>query len=238
MHFIIINSTLQSSINVVHQWCHKFKLSSNMAESTIWGSKWNNSPVSGNDHWRRHWEAISAYVTSWSHFGKLPPSILHLCFHCCCNNCAYWPSVHTPLCENFGSRYTCIISSKYKRNKQLFLLCASSTAPSSPPINVGVSNLTSSSLNATWEPPLPASRNGVIIGYFINVTVIEDSITIQLVSSTTSLVVNSLEPFTSYTIAVAAQTTVATGPYSQAVSVMTMEDGEKNWAKRVLITLL
>ena len=51
---------------------------------------------------------------------------------------------------------------------------------------------------------------------------------LQLVSSTTSLVVNSLEPFTSYTIAVAAQTTVATGPYSQAVSVMTMEDGEKN----------
>ena len=59
---------------------------------------------------------------------------------------------------------------------------------------------------------------------------------LQLVSSTTSLVVNSLEPFTSYTIAVAAQTTVATGPYSQAVSVMTMEDGEKNWTMRVLTT--
>jgi len=106
------------------------------------------------------------------------------------------------------------------------LVCALLTAPSSPPVNVDVSNITSRSLNATWEPPLPANRNGVITGYRLNVTVIQDSTTIQLFSSTRSLIVNSLEPFTAYTIAVAAQTTVATGPYSKALSVMTTEDGK------------
>ena len=73
---------------------------------------------------------------------------------------------------------------------------------------------------------MAADRNGAITGYFVNVTNVESGITIQLFTSSTTLIVDSLEPFTVYTITIAAQTTVGAGPYSIGLSTMTMEDGK------------
>ena len=73
---------------------------------------------------------------------------------------------------------------------------------------------------------MAADRNGAITGYFLNVTNVENDITIQLFTSSTNLIVDMLEPFTAYTVNIAAQTAVDAGPYSIGLSTITMEDGK------------
>ena len=73
---------------------------------------------------------------------------------------------------------------------------------------------------------MAADRNGPITGYFVNVTNVDNGITIQFFTSSTNLIVDSLEPFTVYTITIAAQTAVGAGPYSIGLSTITMEDGK------------
>ena len=73
---------------------------------------------------------------------------------------------------------------------------------------------------------MATDHNGIITGYFVNVTNFESDITIQLFTSSTTLIVDSLEPFTVYTITIAAQTAVGAGPYSIGLSTITMEDGK------------
>ena len=73
---------------------------------------------------------------------------------------------------------------------------------------------------------MAADRNGAITGYFVNVTNVENDITLQLFTTSTTLIVDSLEPFTVYTVIVAAQTAVDAGPYSIGLSQITMEAGK------------
>ena len=73
---------------------------------------------------------------------------------------------------------------------------------------------------------MAADRNGAITGYSVNVTNDETGITVQLFTSSTSLIVDLLEPFTVYAITIAAQTAVGAGPYSIALSQITMEYGK------------
>ena len=77
-----------------------------------------------------------------------------------------------------------------------------------------------------WDPPLPDAQNGVIIGYIINVTVLETGEMFQLLSDTDSLGLNFLRPFTTYICVIAAQTAVGVGPYSITYQVTTLEDGK------------
>ena len=73
---------------------------------------------------------------------------------------------------------------------------------------------------------MAADRNGAITGYFVNVTNVENDITIQLFTSSTTLIVDSLEPFTVYNTTIAAQTAVGAGPYSIDLFAKTKEDGK------------
>ena len=72
---------------------------------------------------------------------------------------------------------------------------------------------------------MAADRNGAITGYFVNVTNVENGIAVQLFTSSTALIVDSLEPFTVYNITIAAQTAVGAGPYSIDLFTKTKEDG-------------
>ena len=80
----------------------------------------------------------------------------------------------------------------------------------------------------TWDPPPPEDRNGPIVGYVINVTVIETGEMFQLTSSTNTLSVASLKPFTRYVCIIAARTPVGLGPFSTTITVMTPEDGKSS----------
>ena len=77
-----------------------------------------------------------------------------------------------------------------------------------------------------WQPPAPSSQNGIIQHYIISVLEAETMRQFQLTSTTTSIDAVGLHPYYTYSFTVTA-VTVGQGPYSQAVSLQTLEDGEK-----------
>ncbi len=99
------------------------------------------------------------------------------------------------------------------------------TVPSSPIQNPIISGHTFNSVSLMWSAPAPEDRNGPIIEYKINVTVISTGQTYVLTSSTTNLEVTSLRPFTDYMFRIAALTAAGTGPYSTTLSITTLPAG-------------
>ena len=100
------------------------------------------------------------------------------------------------------------------------------TAPSSPPQNVEGSAANSTSIQLTWQPPVLSSQNGIIQHYVVSVIEDETMRQFQLTSSTTSISAIGLHPYFTYSFTIAA-VTVGQGPYSQAMSIQTLEDGEQ-----------
>ena len=84
---------------------------------------------------------------------------------------------------------------------------------------------TSRSALFTWDPPLPEEQNGDIINYIINLTEADSGASFQLFSTNTSLSVNTLLPFTSYNLLIAASTSVGSGPFSTLLTLQTPQDG-------------
>ena len=100
-----------------------------------------------------------------------------------------------------------------------------STVPTSYPQNFAAVASNSRSATVTWDPPPMAQQNGIIILYTINVTVADSGEMFQLTSTTTSLTVSTLQPFTTYFCIIAASTSVGMGPFSTVVTLQTPEDG-------------
>ena len=76
-----------------------------------------------------------------------------------------------------------------------------------------------------WEPPFPGKRNGIIIGYVVNVTRMNNGEILQLMSTTNSITVSSLSAFTVYICTIAANTSVGRGLFSDEITVQTLEEG-------------
>ena len=103
------------------------------------------------------------------------------------------------------------------------------TEPSGPPLNIETNTTNSYSISLRWEPPLPSDRNGRIVSYLINVTAVETGETFEINTTYTTLSLSlPLSPFTTYEFIVAASTGVGPGPFSQAISVLTPEDGKRH----------
>ncbi len=100
------------------------------------------------------------------------------------------------------------------------------TVPGASPQNFSGMAPAPNSAVITWAPPPIEDQNGVIIRYVINVTVVSTGVTFQLTSTTTSLVVSSLDPYTTYLCIIAAVTVVGTGPFSSPFTLSTPEDGK------------
>ena len=88
----------------------------------------------------------------------------------------------------------------------------------------------SRSVTFSWLAPLASEQNGVIISYTLNITETGSGQTIQrsVLSSQTSVTVNSLLPFTTYSCSIAASTSIGMGPFSTLLTVVTPEDGKHN----------
>ncbi len=82
------------------------------------------------------------------------------------------------------------------------------------------------SIVVDWDPPAPEDRNGPIIGYVINVTVVRTGEFLQFFSNVSRFSLTSLQPFTTFICVFAAQTPVGTGPFSRQYIVTTPEDSE------------
>ncbi len=98
------------------------------------------------------------------------------------------------------------------------------SAPSSPPLDVLVTDITSTSLLLTWSPPATEDHNGVLEEYTILITSVTDYLDFFIEEN--SLIVDSLKPYTKYDIVVAASTHEGMGPFSEALTVQTEEDGK------------
>ena len=102
--------------------------------------------------------------------------------------------------------------------------CSTYIAPSGPPLSLSGYSLSSTSIRLTWDRPAHGQINGVLKKYQIRLI---ETITGQLSLYTTTLhyiTINSLHPYYNYTCEVAAYT-IALGPYSDAVSIVTQPDG-------------
>ena len=83
--------------------------------------------------------------------------------------------------------------------------------PNGLPQNSSVQSVTSRTLTLSWSPPLLSRRNGVIISYLITCSS-GGSIINSTRTSSTSLTITGLQPFTNYTCSVRAATKLGDGP--------------------------
>ena len=98
------------------------------------------------------------------------------------------------------------------------------TAPNRPLRNLSGVSPSSRRIYLTWHPPPAALTNGIIREYYANVT---DTVTgeVQLLSSQSEVLeITNLHPYYTYKVAVAAYT-VALGPFTDQITVQTLEDG-------------
>ena len=100
-----------------------------------------------------------------------------------------------------------------------------STVPSEAPRNITGTPGDTREILLHWEPPFPENRNGIIIGYVVNVTRMNSGEILLLMSTTNSITISSLNPFTVYVCAIAATTSVGSGPFSDEIAVQTLEEG-------------
>ena len=77
-----------------------------------------------------------------------------------------------------------------------------------------------------WEPPTFGDQNGQIRFYKIAVfdIILQDQIIVTVEPEQNQFLVDMLHPYRSYDCRIAA-VTVATGPYSTAITITTHEDG-------------
>ena len=92
-------------------------------------------------------------------------------------------------------------------------------ALSAPPTSVSVSEVTTSSITVQWGPVDCIYRNGDITGYSVRYG--SETVSVSGDSSGGMYVISGLMPSTTYSIEVAAETSVGTGPYSTAINQLT-----------------
>ena len=91
------------------------------------------------------------------------------------------------------------------------------------------------SATLTWEPPPHDKQNGIIIEYVIRVSILENNETINLYSTNTYLVVNTLRPYRTYVCVIAARTAIGTGPFGNQFILESPQDGN---LRNIVIDLL
>ena len=119
----------------------------------------------------------------------------------------------------------------------LFLFCI---VPEEAPSSVAVTVESSRSIVLSWRAPRIIPLHGELVEYHI---IVEETQILNLENGTVisqeginrnrtsdaredTEVVNMLHPNYNYTIRIAAQTTVGMGPFSEPITVRTIEDGE------------
>ena len=99
------------------------------------------------------------------------------------------------------------------------------SAPSSAPAEVTSGIILSTSFVLHWQPPPFDSQNGIIRHYEIVLVELETGTTSNYTTTDTTITISSLHPYYTYEYKVAA-VTVATGPFSETVSIQTLSAGK------------
>lgn len=81
------------------------------------------------------------------------------------------------------------------------------------------------SLLLTWSSPPDSSQNGIIRSYVVKIAEVDSDNVLVYSTTSTTLTVGPVHPFTSYECSVAA-ITVSQGPFSASVVIQTPQDGK------------
>ena len=100
--------------------------------------------------------------------------------------------------------------------------------PSGYPQNFEGTATSSRTSTLSWDPPNFEDRNGIIIGYVINITNVHTNEASEYTSNTTALTLSSLSPYTTYYCTVAARTSVGTGTFTPILTLQTSPEGIRN----------
>lgn len=100
--------------------------------------------------------------------------------------------------------------------------CPFLLAPSAPPEDITIDDVTSTEISISWSEPLEDYTNGIIRSYNVSAIEVETGTTITEKTLNTELTLSSLHPHYHYQVSVAA-VTVESGPYSSPLSVITDE---------------
>ena len=107
--------------------------------------------------------------------------------------------------------------------------------PTASPDSIQSMIVNSTAVIITWLPPVLDDQNGIITAYIINVSLEDnDTVPLQYTTSSLSVMLVELYPFSTYVVFVAAETGVGRGPFSRGLIISTPEDGRQ----MILITVL
>lgn len=112
-------------------------------------------------------------------------------------------------------------------NRLAMIVILLNTAPSGPPQNVSGFASSSTSVEILWSPPDFEDQNGVIRAYLLTVTETDTSNTTTYTTLNTKYMLSGLHPAYLYRCQVSA-VTVAEGPLSQPIQVLTLEEGDSD----------
>ena len=105
------------------------------------------------------------------------------------------------------------------------------SVPDAPPQNVMTMVLSSTEIEVTWEEVPAINRSGIITMYEVQYDPLDtfgDQIAIAMVDTSGPVLMTNLtglEEYVEYNISVRAHTSPGPGPYSDPVTVRTLEDG-------------
>ena len=100
------------------------------------------------------------------------------------------------------------------------------TVPSGLPENITAIATDSRTLVVMWTPPPEDLQNGIIVDYTVNITVTETGESFQRTTDgNTTLILTGLHPYYTYSITVAASTSIGIGPYTVVYFIRMPEDG-------------
>ena len=117
------------------------------------------------------------------------------------------------------------------------------TAPAETPLNVNVTVETSRNITLSWDRPSLEEQNGILTIYHViimetQILYLDDGTVITPmgenfnrtynVSEGRIQLVDMLHPSYNYTVRIAAATSAGIGPFSDPITVMTLEDGESS----------
>ena len=100
------------------------------------------------------------------------------------------------------------------------------TVPSGLPENITTIATDSRTLVVMWTPPPEDLQNGIIVDYTVNIAVTETGESFQRTTDgNTTLILTGLHPYYTYSITVAASTSIGIGPYTVVYFIRMPEDG-------------
>ena len=132
-------------------------------------------------------------------------------------------------------------------------LIFSTLVPASPPVNLLVTVNSSQRIQLSWDPPVIGDQNGILLRYHVIIMETQilylDNGTVDSpmgdnfnrtynVSEGRIQLVDTLHPSYNYTVMIAAATEPGIGPFSDPMTVMTLEDGELYMILTVLGVIL